>query len=150
MFFRPAHPEETGACLLEDVVEGEWLGPINPVDRPPEPVVVEKIVEKVVEKPAKPVVVEKIVEKVVEKIVEKPVPVQPPEPSSPEPLKESPANARLILEWFINVGTDHFPRDVQGEYVVRLANMLSESLRLGRKFDGVPDVVKFLLENGDH
>ncbi|MEP0822725.1 MAG: hypothetical protein HRF44_07740 [Ignavibacterium sp.] len=133
MFFRPAHPEETGACLLEDVVEGEWLGPINPVDRPPEPVVVEKIVEKVVEK-----------------IVEKPVPVQPPEPSSSEPPKESPANARLILEWFINVGTDHFPRDVQGEYVVRLANMLSESLRLGRKFDGVPDVVKFLLENGDH
>ena len=47
-----------------------------PVDRDPEPVVVEKIVEKIVEKPVEKVVekiVEKPVEKIVEKVVEKPV-----------------------------------------------------------------------------
>lgn len=43
-----------------------------PVDRDPEPVVVEKVVEKIVEKPVEKVV-ERPVEKVVEKIVEKPV-----------------------------------------------------------------------------
>ena len=47
-----------------------------PVDRDPEPVVVEKVVEKIVEKPVEKIVekvVEKPVEKIVEKVVEKPV-----------------------------------------------------------------------------
>lgn len=155
MFYRPANPEETGVFLLDDVSAGEWLGPINPGDRYQEPVVVERVVERA----AEPVVIEKIVEvpsepivveKVVEKIVEKPVPSEPSKPDSEVPRKENPAHARVILEWFISVGTDHFPKDVQGEYVVALANMLADSLRLGRKFDGVTDVVKFLMENGDH
>lgn len=168
MFYRPANPEETGIFLLDDLSAGEWLGPINPADRHHEPVVVEKIVEraaepviieKIVEKPAEPIVIEKIVEvpsepivieKVVEKVVEKPVPAEPSTADAEVPRKQNPAHARVILEWFISVGTDHFPKDVQGEYVVALANMLSDSLRLGRKFDGVTDVVKFLMENGDH
>lgn len=140
MFYRPNDPEETGVYLLDEISDGEWLGPIEPFDRPPEPVIVERIVEK----PSEPIIIEKIVEKLVPTV----------EPQKPViPLAGShngnSSDARAIIDWFIAVGTDHFPNDVQGEYVVRLANMLAYSLKLGRKFEVVTDVIKFLVEEGD-
>lgn len=74
---------DQAAALQKQILEN--------MDNTPEPVIVEKVVEKVVEKPVvvekvveKPVVVEKVVEKpvVVEKVVEKPVPA--PAPAAPE------------------------------------------------------------------
>jgi hypothetical protein len=167
MFYRPNDPEETGVYLLDDISAGEWLGPIGPSDPHARPLVVEKIVEKpaeqivvekIVEVPAEPVIIEKIVEKVVpsepvivEKIVEKIVPAGPAVSaiSSEVPLNGDPADARAIIDWFISIGTDHFPTDMQAEHVVKLANMLSYSLKLGRKFEVATDVVRFLVENGD-
>lgn len=160
MFYRPNDPEETGVFRLDDISSGEWLGPIKPFDRPPEPVLVERIIEKpaepviiekIIEKPSEPIIIEKIVEKpsepiIVEKIVEKPSPVETPAEAA---HNGNPSDARAIIDWFISIGTDHFPSELQGEYVVKLANLLSYSLKLGRKFDAVTDVVKFLMENGD-
>ncbi len=165
MFYRPNDPEETGVYLLDDLLSGEWLGPIGPTDPHAKPIVIEKIVEKpgapiivekIIEKPGEPIVIEKIVEVraepvIIEKIVEKPIPAEPPTSSIVSEVFQNggAADARAIIDWFISIGTDHFPTDTQAEYVVRLANMLSYSLKLGRKFEVVTDVVKFLVENGD-
>lgn len=166
---RPGDPSQAAAVverivekpsppiIVEKVIEksAEPVVVEKIIEKPPETIVIEKIVEravepvvieKIIERTAEPVIVEKIVEIpaepiIVEKIVEKLVPSE----AGPN---GSPAQARAIIEWFIMIGTDHFPNEVQGEYVVKLANMLAESMKLDRKFEAVTDVVKFLMENG--